>query len=144
MESFEQSTEVSYMDFREEARRLRQERLEKTLDQEHLRIPKTEGRVHQIDETMRAEVTKFLRTAERKQMEESLEALEGYEDLTSCPKCKSGEIHYHGYEEDDGGDVWRCQNCGFQWLGVDAITPDMVKELGMRPRWGESKNYKHD
>lgn len=77
-------------------------------------------------------------------MDETLEALPGYEDLTECPKCKSGEIHYHGYEDSDGGDVWRCQNCGFQWLGMDAITPDMVKELGMRPRWGEASNYKHD
>lgn len=132
------------MGLREEARLLREERRQKTLDQEHLRIPSVKGRVHQIDETMRGEVLKFLKTAEGKHVEEDLEAMPGYEDMTECPKCKSGEIHYHGYEPEDGGDTWRCQNCGFQWIGVDAVTPDMVKELGIKAKWGEAENYKHD
>lgn len=77
------------------------------------------------------------------------EVIEGYQDLDECPECKSGEVHYHGYEDEvDGeyefeGDVWRCQNCGFQWYGVDAVTPDMTLRIGMRPKWGEDGNYKH-
>lgn len=131
-------------DIRQEAARLRAERDKKTLEQEHLRIPPLKDRVHNIDQGMMAEVANFLGLERKKMAEEELVAIAGFEDMTECPKCKSGEIHYHGYFEEDGGDVWRCQNCGFQWLGVDAVTPDMVKELGMRPRWGEAENYKHD
>lgn len=77
------------------------------------------------------------------------EVLEGYEDLDECPECGSGEVHYHEYIDgpDAGyeliGDVWRCQNCGFQWYGVDAVTPDMVLRIGVKPKWGENENYKH-
>lgn len=129
------------MGIREDAELLREQRRQKTLDNEHLKIPSVKGRINKIDTEMMDVVSSFL-NSERDKVED-LKPLEGFEDLAACPNCNSGEFHYHGYEKDDGGDVWRCQNCGFQWLGVDAVTPDMIKRLGIRPIWGSNENYKH-
>jgi len=81
--------------------------------------------------------------------EVELVPLEGFEDTDECPNCQSGEFHYHEYVEepsdeyDKVGDVWRCQECGFQWYGVDAVTPDLVERIGIRAKWGTAENYKY-